>query len=141
MTMDPLELTLGAFSQRDGSCRFRVWAPRARRLELRLLDPVEGLDVTAELLIVDGVVAQIGDSVERPECARIVDGSRCTVLPGLVDPHVHLREPGQEHKETIATGAAAAVAGAPVTHWDGYDTHYTERWGATPRGGGRSLGR
>ena len=81
----------------------------------RLLDPVEGLDVTAELLIVDGRIAQIGDSVERPAGARVVDGSRCTVLPGLVDPHVHLRVPGQEYKEDCATGSAAAAAGGGDT--------------------------
>ena len=77
----------------------------------RLLDPVEGLDVTADLLIHDGVVAQIGDRLDAPEGARVVDGAGKTVLPGLVDPHVHLRVPGQEYKEDCATGSAAAAAG------------------------------
>ena len=97
----------------------------------RLLDPVEGLDVTAELLIVDGRIAQIGDSVERPAGARVVDGSRCTVLPGLVDPHVHLRVPGQEYKEDCATGSAAAAAGGYTTILSMPNTAPTIDTGAT----------
>ena len=77
----------------------------------RLYDPVEGLDVTAELLVVDGAIARIADAVERPDGARVVDAAGRTVLPGLVDPHVHLRVPGQEYKEDCATGSAAAAAG------------------------------
>jgi len=97
----------------------------------RLLDPVEGLDVTAELLIVDGRIAQIGDSVERPAGARVVDGSRCTVLPGLVDPHVHLRVPGQEYKEDCASGSAAAAAGGYTTILSMPNTAPTIDTGAT----------
>jgi dihydroorotase len=77
----------------------------------RLLDPVEGLDVTADLLVREGRVAQIGDRLDAPEGAREVQAERRTVLPGLVDPHVHLRVPGQEYKEDCATGTAAAAAG------------------------------
>ncbi len=81
----------------------------------RLLDPVEGLDVTADLLIHAGKIAQIGDRLDAPEGTRVIEAGRRTVLPGLVDPHVHLRVPGQEYKEDCATGSAAAAAGGYTT--------------------------
>ena len=77
----------------------------------RLLDPVEGLDVTADLLVHEGAIAQIGDRLDAPEGARVVDGAGKTVLPGLVDLHTHLREPGREDAETIRTGTQAAARG------------------------------
>ena len=81
----------------------------------RLYDPVEGLDVTADLLVADGQIAQIGDRVEAPEGTREISGDGRTVLPGLIDPHVHLRVPGQEYKEDVATGTRAAAAGGYTT--------------------------
>jgi dihydroorotase len=76
----------------------------------RVVDPVNGIDGTRDVLIDAGVIAQIG--IDLPAgSAQVVDVSGLLVTPGLVDMHVHLREPGQEHKETIATGAASAVAG------------------------------
>ena len=81
----------------------------------RLYDPVEGLDVTADLLIQQGRIALIGDRLDAPEGTRVVRAERRTVLPGLVDPHVHLRVPGQEYKEDCATGSAAAAAGGYTT--------------------------
>ncbi len=81
----------------------------------RLLDPVEGLDVTADLLIHAGKIAQIGDRLDAPEGVRVIEAGRRTVLPGLVDPHVHLRVPGQEYKEDCATGSAAGAAGGYTT--------------------------
>lgn len=81
----------------------------------RLYDPVEGLDVTADLLVADGQIAQIGDRIEVPEGTREIAGDGRTVLPGLIDPHVHLRVPGQEYKEDVATGTRAAAAGGYTT--------------------------
>jgi dihydroorotase len=79
----------------------------------RVICAASGLDATADVLLADGRIAAI--SARRgelaPAGATTVDCEGRLVVPGLVDPHVHLREPGGEHKETIATGAAAAVAG------------------------------
>jgi dihydroorotase len=77
----------------------------------RLIDPSQGTDALLDLLLVDGTVAEIGEGIEAPDGAEIVDASGLVVAPGLIDLHVHLREPGGEHKETIASGARAAVAG------------------------------
>ncbi len=77
----------------------------------RVVDPSEGVDGTLDVLIVDGVVAEIASGQAAPEDAQVVDCDGLVVSPGLIDVHVHLREPGGEHKETIATGAASAVAG------------------------------
>jgi dihydroorotase len=76
----------------------------------RVIDPASGRDEVNDLLIEDGVVAGIGRGLPRAG-AEVRDASSLLVIPGLVDIHVHLREPGQEYKETIATGTAAAVAG------------------------------
>ncbi|MDR3735197.1 MAG: dihydroorotase [Acidobacteriaceae bacterium] len=79
----------------------------------RVVDPATGTDAPRDLLLRDGVVA----AVERPgqlgkvQGATVVDAAGLVVAPGLVDIHVHLREPGQSYKETIATGTAAAAAG------------------------------
>ena len=77
----------------------------------RVVDPASGRDGEFDVLIENGVVARIGKSlpVEGAEVFEVQRG--WIVAPGLIDIHVHLREPGQEHKETIATGTAAAVAG------------------------------
>lgn len=77
----------------------------------RVVDPSQGHDGVADLLIVDGTVAALGQGIGTPDGARIIDATGLVVAPGLVDVHVHLREPGQEERETIATGAASAVAG------------------------------
>jgi len=77
----------------------------------RVVDPSQGLDEILDLLLVDGIVASIGKDISGPEDADVIDCSRLIVSPGLIDVHVHLREPGEEHKETIATGVQAAVAG------------------------------
>lgn len=77
----------------------------------RILDPSQGLDDRLELLLVDGRIAALAESVEAPSDAHIVEASGLIVTPGLIDVHVHLREPGGEHKETIASGARAAAAG------------------------------
>lgn len=79
----------------------------------RLLDPAAGVDAAKDLLLKDGRVAEIAAAgkLKAPADAEVIDASGLMVTPGLVDIHVHLREPGQAHKETIASGTAAAAAG------------------------------
>ena len=77
----------------------------------RVIDPSRGLDQTADLLIRDGKVAGIGTGLGPPDGAEVRDLRGAVVAPGLVDLHVHLREPGNEDVETIASGARAAAAG------------------------------
>ena len=77
----------------------------------RVLDPSQGTDATLDLLLVDGKVAAMGEDLSAPDDAEAVDASGLVVSPGLIDLHVHLREPGGEHKETIASGARSAAAG------------------------------
>ncbi|MDE6839333.1 MAG: dihydroorotase [Oscillospiraceae bacterium] len=80
----------------------------------RVLDPAHGIDGPLDLLIEDGKIVQIGESL-RAEGAQVLDASGLTAAPGLVDMHVHLREPGFEAKETVATGCAAAARGGVTT--------------------------
>lgn len=77
----------------------------------RVVDPAQGIDGARDLLVRDGVVERIGRDLPAAGAAVIEAPAGLVVCPGLIDMHVHLREPGQEHKETIASGAAAAVAG------------------------------
>ncbi len=76
----------------------------------RVIDPASGLDATADVLLLDGKVTAVGANLAR-EGAEVLDAAGCVVAPGFVDLHVHLREPGREDVETIATGARAAAAG------------------------------
>jgi dihydroorotase len=77
-----------------------------------MIDPSQGVNTGKNLLIEDGRVAGLMDrSDDVPEGAEVLDATGLVVAPGFIDMHVHLREPGQEYKETIETGAAAAVAG------------------------------
>ena len=76
----------------------------------RVLDPVEGVDATVDVRIDNGVVAQIGERLDTNE-HRVIEAAGSTLVPAFVDPHVHLRTPGREDEETIATGTAAAAAG------------------------------
>lgn len=77
-----------------------------------LIDPAEGQNSGKHLLIENGrVAAWLGINDELPTDVETFDATGLIVAPGFIDLHVHLREPGQEHKETIATGAAAAVVG------------------------------
>jgi len=76
-----------------------------------VLDPRAGLERTADLLIRDGSVAELGDSLVAPEDAEVVEGQGLHALPAFVDPHVHLRTPGREDEEDVDSGTRAAAAG------------------------------
>ena len=83
----------------------------------RLVDPANGVDEPRDLLVRNGRV----EAVEAPgalkgvAAAETMDAAGMIVAPGLIDVHVHLREPGQTYKESIATGTAAAAAGGFTT--------------------------
>jgi dihydroorotase len=77
----------------------------------RVVDPANGVDAVCDVLIEDGRIARVGAGLPV-NGADVVDiPAGLVVCPGFIDMHVHLREPGQEHKETVATGVASAVAG------------------------------
>ena len=76
----------------------------------RVLDPGERIDTTVDVRVDDGVITAIGASLER-NAHRVVDGTGLVLAPAFVDPHVHLRTPGREDEETLASGTAAAAAG------------------------------
>ncbi len=75
-----------------------------------IIDPANNVDEVGDVLIIDGKIAKGGGNLAE-NASDIIDATDLTVTPGLIDMHVHLREPGFEHKETIATGTAAAAAG------------------------------
>ncbi len=77
----------------------------------RIVDPANKRDEVADLWIADGVISTRPDSDKQASEAEVIDASGLVVAPGLIDIHVHLREPGQTNKETIATGSQAAAAG------------------------------
>ena len=77
----------------------------------RVVDPANGIDGAFDILIADGVIARVGRDLPIDGATVVEIPAGLVVCPGLIDMHVHLREPGQEHKETVATGTAAAVAG------------------------------
>lgn len=77
----------------------------------RVIDPSQDLDGTFDLLIEDGHVAKIDGRIKPAKDTESFDASGLVVCPGLLDIHVHLREPGQEYKETVRTGTMAAAAG------------------------------
>jgi dihydroorotase len=76
-----------------------------------VLDPASGRDGRADVLIEDGRIAAVADVLEGVSDAEEVDAQGLWVAPGFVDLHAHLREPGQEYKEDIASGGRAAAAG------------------------------
>jgi dihydroorotase len=78
----------------------------------RVIDPANQLDRTCDVLIVDGKVAEVGnlDGAVEKSVARVIDATGKLVTPGLIDIHVHFRDPGDEEEETIASGSTAAVA-------------------------------
>ncbi|PYO77850.1 MAG: dihydroorotase [Gemmatimonadetes bacterium] len=76
-----------------------------------LIDPSQRLNGVGDLLVADGVIAASGHGINAPEDAEVIDCDGLVVSPGFIDVHCHLREPGREDVETIATGAKAAAAG------------------------------
>lgn len=117
----------------------------------RVVDPSQGLDEPLDLLSVDGRIEALDREIAGPDEADRVDVSGFVVSPGLVDVHVHLREPGGEHKETIRTGAKSAAAGGFTTIWAmpntdpplddpaavGYVRQEARRWARRGEGGAR----
>ena len=77
----------------------------------RIVDPASGRDEVADLLLEDGLIKTIGQKLRGGRGIKEVDASGKLVIPGLIDMHCHLREPGFEYKETVASGCAAAVKG------------------------------
>ncbi|MBA3258219.1 MAG: dihydroorotase [Gemmatimonadales bacterium] len=77
----------------------------------RIIDPSRDTDEVADLYLAEGKVQALGRDLGRPDEALVLDGAGKVVAPGLIDLHVHLREPGQEDVETVASGAMAAAAG------------------------------
>jgi dihydroorotase len=76
----------------------------------RVLDPAEGIDARLEVRIDGGTIVEVADRVDANE-HRVVEAEGLVLAPGFVDPHVHLRTPGREDEETVASGTAAAAAG------------------------------
>ncbi|WP_428849284.1 dihydroorotase [Thermanaeromonas sp.] len=77
----------------------------------RVIDPSQDLDKVADVLVSGDRIAAIGENLEKDRETKVLDVGGCIVAPGFIDMHVHLREPGYEQKETIATGTRAAAAG------------------------------
>ena len=81
----------------------------------RVIDPANGIDKKADVLIVDGKIAEVAkenqkSKIKNQKYGTVIDATGKLVVPGLIDIHVHFREPGDEEEETIASGSAAAVA-------------------------------
>jgi dihydroorotase len=81
----------------------------------RILDPSRGLDLIGDLLLEEGVVRGLEEHIDVSHQTRVINAEGLVVCPGFIDIHCHLREPGDEHKETIATGTTAAARGGFTT--------------------------
>ncbi len=77
----------------------------------RVIDPAGSVDAVQDVLIEAGKIARVGAKLAAPQGATVLDATGTWVCPGFIDMHVHLREPGHEYKETVATGTRAAAAG------------------------------
>ena len=76
----------------------------------KLIDPVKGTESIGDILIRDEIIAAVGEKLNE-KADRVIDAKGLTVTPGIVDMHVHFRDPGYTEKEDIGTGAAAASSG------------------------------
>ena len=76
----------------------------------RVIDPAQGVDATLDVMIAEGTIEEVGPRVQA-RGAQVLEVKGLVVCPGFIDIHTHLREPGREDKETIATGTRAAAAG------------------------------
>lgn len=81
----------------------------------RILDPSQDLDLIGHVVIEDDQIVEVGEEVDDSDIDETYDCTGLWITPGLVDSHVHLREPGEEHKETIVSGTQAAAAGGYTT--------------------------
>jgi dihydroorotase len=77
----------------------------------RVIDPANSVDAVQDVLVEEGKIARVGPALAAPQSATVIDATGKWVCPGFIDMHVHLREPGFEYKETVATGTRAAAAG------------------------------
>ncbi len=117
----------------------------------RVIDPSTDTDDVQDVLVVDGRIEAVAKGIVGPDDAERVSAEDMVVAPGLIDVHVHLREPGGEHKETILTGAQAAAAGGFTTVWAmpntdpplddpaavGFVREEARRWARQGQGGAR----
>ena len=77
----------------------------------RVVDPANGIDRQMDIRVLDGKIAAVEESLAPMAGEEVIDAKGLAVMPGLVDMHVHLRDPGLTHKEDILTGCEAAAAG------------------------------
>ena len=77
----------------------------------RVIDPLAKIDKELDLLISDGKITRIADNIENQDVMQVIDADGKIVMPGLIDMHTHLREPGYEYKEDIQSGTKAAAMG------------------------------
>jgi dihydroorotase len=106
----------------------RVWSKGGAGADLvvrgaRVVDPRAKLDRVCDVFVRRGKIVAVGESVAVPEKTRVVDGAKRLLLPGFIDLHVHLRTPGNEDEEDLATGSAAAAAGGYVAAFSMANTH------------------
>ncbi len=80
----------------------------------RVIDPDTRLDEIADVYIEDGIIQKVG-KIKGEKAGQVLEADGCYVMPGLIDLHVHFRDPGQEKKEDIATGGKAAAKGGFTT--------------------------
>ena len=82
----------------------------------RMIDAATKMDKIGDIYLDEGIIQKVGDNLEYNEKTdRLIEADGCLVLPGLIDLHVHFRDPGQEYKEDIETGSRAAARGGITT--------------------------
>ena len=79
-----------------------------------IINPAAGQKAVGDVLFEDGKILSVGETITATDGVEVIDVTDCYVTPGLIDMHVHLREPGQEAKESMTTGTQAAAAGGPT---------------------------